>query len=228
MAQTLISSNLVHKIRQPAESGTHKHPALILLHGMGTSEDDLLGIADYLPTSLFIVSARAPFKIGSGSGGYTWYDVSDIGKDIGLPHPQQFEESHSRLLHFILDVKKHYPVDDRRMFLFGFSMGSVIALAVSLTHPEIIRGVVSHSGYIRENNSLEFALDRLRSLSVFIAHGVDDPVIPIRLARRAREILGKTDVDLTYGEYPIAHTICEQSLGDIADWFDGALGVPSD
>ena len=122
MPQRLISSNLVHKIRPPAESGTHSHPALILLHGMGTSEDDLLEIADYLPSSLFIVSARAPFEIASGSGGYTWYDVSDIGKDIGLPHPQQFEESHSRLVQFILDVKKHYPVNSRRMFLFGFSI----------------------------------------------------------------------------------------------------------
>jgi phospholipase/carboxylesterase len=226
MTPKLISSTLVHKIRPPAEAATRLHPALIMMHGMATNENDLLGLADYLDPRFFIASVRAPFRCGEAPGSYTWYDVHAIGKDTGLPHPQQFEESYSRLVQFILDVKQHYPVDGRRVFLLGFSMGSVLSLTLSLTKPEIIRGIVAHSGYIRENTTLKFAWNRLQALSVFLAHGVDDPVIPVRLARRAQDLLSKTNADLTYKEYPIPHTISEQSLHDLSSWLEKKISVP--
>jgi phospholipase/carboxylesterase len=224
MTLPVISSTLVHKIRQPGGVNTGSHPVLILLHGRGTNEDDLLGLADYLDPRFFVVSVRAPFKFEQGFGGYTWYDV----QDIGVPNPGQFSESYERLTRFILDVKKNYPIDPRRIFMLGFSMGSIMSLALSLTKPELIRGVVSHSGYIPENTSLEFAWDRLQDLSLFVAHGVDDPVIPVRLGRRAHDLLSKTQADLTYKEYPIPHTMSEQSVSDLADWLQKKLAVPED
>lgn len=226
MPSETIKSTLVHKIRQPLQTSSGTYPTLILLHGMGTSENDILGIADYVDPRFFIISVRAPYKHKEGIGGYTWYDVREIGKDIGLPNPQQFEESCHRLEQFILDLKRHYPVDGRRVFLLGFSMGSVISLVLSLTKPKMIRGVVAHSGYIREDTNFEFAWDRLQSLSVFMAHGTDDPVIPIHLARRAQELLKNSNADLTYREYPIAHTISEQSLHDISGWLEEKLSLP--
>jgi phospholipase/carboxylesterase len=224
MNQTLISSTLVHKIRQPQATIDQKHPALILLHGRGTNEDDLLGIVDYLDPRFFILSVRAPFRFDSGFGGYTWYDV----KDIGTPHPQQFEESYNRLVRFVDDVKRGYAVDSRRVFLLGFSMGSIMSLALSLTHPEMVRGVVAHSGYIPENTNLQFVWDRLQQLALFVAHGVDDTVIPISFARRSHDLLLKTAADLTYKEYPIPHTISEESLSDLSLWLQKKLDVPPD
>jgi phospholipase/carboxylesterase len=224
MMPAIISSTLVHKIRQPGGSKTRNHPALMLLHGRGTNEDDLLELADYLDPRFFLVSVRAPFRYEEGSGGYTWYDV----QDVGIPHAAQFEESYNRLAQFVLDVNQNYPVDPRRMFMLGFSMGSIMSLALSLTKPELIRGVVAHSGYIPESTSLQFAWDRLQYLSLFIAHGVDDPVIPVRLGRRAHDLLSKTQADLTYKEYPIAHSMSEQSVSDLADWLQKKLAVPED
>jgi len=197
---------------------------LILLHGRGTNEDDLLGLADYLDPRLFLISVRAPFEFEQGFGGYTWYDV----QDVGIPDPKQFEESYNRLVRFVLDVKQNYPVDPRRVFLLGLSMGSIMSLALSLTRPELIRGVVAHSGYIPENTPLQFAWDRLRDLSLFIAHGVDDPVIPVHLGRRAHDLLSKTQADLTYKEYPIPHSMSEESVADLADWLQKKLAVPED
>jgi phospholipase/carboxylesterase len=224
MSPALISSTLVHKIRQPAANGDLKHPALILLHGRGANEDDLLGIVDYLDPRLFIISVRAPFKFDSGFGGYTWYDV----KDIGTPHPQQFDESYSRLVRFVDDVKRGYAVDPRRVFLLGFSMGSIMSFALSLTHPETVRGVIAHSGYIPENTNLKFVWDRLQQLSLFVAHGIDDSVIPISFARRTHDLLSGTAADLTYKEYPIPHSISEESLADVSSWLQKKLDVPAD
>ncbi len=224
MNPTLISSTLVHKVRQPVTTPGQKHPALILLHGRGTNEDDLLGLVDYLDPRLFIISARAPFRFESGSGAYTWYKV----KDIGTPHPQQFEESYNRLVGFVDDVKRGYAVDSRRVFLLGFSMGSIMSFALSLTRPEMFRGVIAHSGYIPENTTLSFAWDRLQQLSLFVAHGVDDPIIPIDLARRSHDLLLKTAADLMYKKYPIPHTISEESLSDLSVWLQKKLDVPPD
>ncbi len=224
MGATLISSTLVHKIRQPLSRADQKQPALILLHGRGTNEDDLLGLVEYFDPRFFIISVRAPFRFDAGFGGYTWYDV----KDIGTPHPQQFEESYNRLVRFVEDVQRGYPVDSRRIFLLGFSMGSIMSFALSLTHPEMVRGVVAHSGYIPENADLQFKWDRLQHTSFFIAHGVDDPVIPISFARRSHDLLSKTSADLTYREYPIPHSISEESLSDLSVWLQKILAVPAD
>ena len=221
MTPPVIPSTLVHKIRQPGGATAGVHPVLILLHGRGTNEDDLLELADYLDPRFFVVSVRAPFSFEQGPGGYTWYDV----QDVGIPHPKQFEESYNRLARFVLDVNQNYPVDPQRVFLLGFSMGSIMSLALSLTKPELIRGVVAHSGYIPENTSLQFAWDRLQNLSLFIAHGVNDSVIPVHFGRRAQSLLSKTQADLTYKEYPIPHSMSEQSVSDLAEWLREKLAI---
>jgi phospholipase/carboxylesterase len=219
-----ISTTLVHKVRPPATSGTTKAPALILLHGRGTNEDDLLGLADFLDPRFFIVSARAPYRFEDGASGYTWFGL----KEIGSPDPQQFEESYRFLMQFIEDVKTGYPVDPDRVFLLGFSMGSIMSYAVALTKPDLVRGIVAHSGYIPEHASLQFSWTQLASLSVFVAHGLHDPIIPIQKARRTRELLLQTGADLTYKEYPIGHTISEESLSDLSQWLEKKLDVPAD
>jgi phospholipase/carboxylesterase len=219
-----ISTTLVHKVRPPATSASTKSPVIILLHGRGTNEDDLLGLAEYLDPRFFVVSARAPYRFSEDGGSYTWFGLQEVGK----PDQQQFNEAYGFLLRFIEDVKTGYPVDPTNVYLLGFSMGSIMSFAVGLTKPAAVRGIVAHSGYIPETVSLQFAWRDLASLSFFIAHGVHDPVIPIEKARRAHELLSKTNVDLTYKEYPIPHTISEASLADLSQWLQKRLDVPAD
>jgi phospholipase/carboxylesterase len=197
---------------------------IILLHGRGTNEDDLLGLTDYLDPRFFVVSARAPYAFDDGGGSYTWFGLQEVGK----PDPEQFNEAFGFLLRFIEDVKAGYPVDPTNVFLFGFSMGSIMSFAVGLTRPSAVRGIVAHSGYIPETVSLQIAWRDLASLSFFVAHGVHDPVIPIEKARRTHELLLKTHADLTYKEYPIPHTISEESLADLSRWLQKKLDVPAD
>ena len=224
MSQSIISTTLIHKVRPPDGSSAGKAPLLIFLHGRGTNEDDLLGLADYLDPRFFIVSARAPFPFQQAPGSHTWYEVHEIG----TPHPEQFAESYSRLRQFVHDMQTGYPVDPKNTFLFGFSMGSIMSFALGLTVPGVVRGIVAHSGYIPENAGLTFAWKSLQNLSVFIAHGSEDPVIPIEHGRRANELLSATAADVTYREYPILHTISEESLNDVSDWLQKRLDVRRD
>lgn len=214
-------SSLFHKIVQPGVANPGPHPAVILLHGRGTNENDLLGLASYLDPRFFIASVRAPFAFPYG--GHTWYDIVEVG----TPDENQFRESYQRLIQCILDIRQAYPLDPERLFLLGFSMGSVMSFAVSLTRPDLIRGIVAHSGYVPEHIAQQFQLTSLGNLSVFIGHGTQDPVIPVTFARRAKEFLAPTQANLTYKEYPIPHTISEESLADFSLWLQRRLDPAS-
>jgi len=208
-----IESALFHRVVPPLEDSPGPHPALFLLHGRGADEQDLLGLAPALNPHLLLLAVRAPFPFML-SGGYTWYDV----QTIGTPHPKMFAESYDRLLRFLDDALAAYPIDRSRVLLFGFSMGAVMSCAIALTRPELIRGVVAHSGYIPEETSLRFRWNDLADTAFLIAHGTDDPIISVDYARRARELLSSSSARALVREYPIGHTISEESLADCVSW----------
>jgi phospholipase/carboxylesterase len=207
-----VPSSLVHKIAPVSPDGKGPHPALILLHGRGANEDDLLGLTPYFDPRFLVIAARAPLEFPYG--GCTWYETLTVG----TPEPSQFAESYARLIQFIDDVRRHYPVDPDRLFLLGFSMGAVMAYACALTRPESVHSIVAHSGYIPEDTPLVFQWNKLRGKGFFVAHGESDPVIGASFARRAKELLADTEADLEYREYPIPHTMSEESVGDLSSW----------
>jgi phospholipase/carboxylesterase len=94
----------------------------------------------------------------------------------------------------------------------------MMSLTLALTHPEQICGVVAHSGYLPEHTPLEYCWDSLGHTSFFIAHGTQDPVVPVAMARRTAELLKPTGAPLTYREYSIPHTISDESLDEINQW----------
>jgi len=207
-----INSTLVHKVAPFDGKSKEPSPCVILLHGRGANEDDLLGLTPYLNPHFLVIAARAPFSFSYG--GQTWYDI--LGS--GTPHPDQFKESYERLQQFVEDVREHYPVDHRNLFLLGFSMGTVMSYAYSLTHPDKVNGVVAHSGYIPEDTPLTFQWEKLDGKGFLLAHGTQDPVIGVEFSRRARELLSKTKANVTYKEYAFPHTMSEESVNDFSQW----------
>jgi phospholipase/carboxylesterase len=165
-----------------------------------------------------VISVRAPYPF-QYSEGYTWYDFNEIG----TPDPTMFRSSYQHLTTFLEDILNGYPVDRNRLFLFGFSMGTMMAFAIALTKPGLIRGVVGNSGYIPERAGLDFTWSEVSGTSFFVAHGTHDPVIPVEMARRTHELLKKTNAPLTYHEYPMGHEISQESLDDAVTWLDTML-----
>ena len=214
-----IKTTLIHKVVEPQRKISDKHPTLILLHGRGANEDDLLGLAEYLDERLLIISVRAPFSFSFG-GGYTWYEILDVGK----PEPKMFDESYAKLLQFFDDVKKNYPVDPRRVYFGGFSMGTIMSYSIALTHPDAVAGVAANSGLITEGTSLQYQWQAIKGKPFFVAHGKYDPIIPVSFAQRAKELLEKAHAHVTYREYDMQHQIGEESLNDWMKWMTDQLG----
>lgn len=213
-----VPSSLHHKILPPRLKSPGKPPCLILIHGLGANEDDLLGLSEYLDERLFIISVRAPFDF-TFSGGYSWYDILELGR----PEPKMFAESYSKLLTFIDDVRKNYPVDPAKIFLCGFSMGTMMSYAVALTRPAEIAGVIANSGYIPEETDLKFDWPGVKGKPFFVAHGTYDPTIPVMFSRRAKALLQEARASVWYKEYDMGHQINEESLNDLNHWLSRYL-----
>jgi phospholipase/carboxylesterase len=211
-----VSTTLFHRVLPPGNPGLSEHPTLILLHGRGANEEDLIGLLPVLDSRLLVLSVRAPFPFSSG---YTWYDIGTIG----APEPAMFKDAYDMLSRFVDDALAGYPIDREKVFLFGFSMGAVMSFALSLTRPDLFRGVVAHSGYVPEETHLVYRWQNLTERQFFIAHGIHDPVIAVDFARRAEQLFKGSDAHCTVREYPIAHQISDESIGDIAHWLDRLL-----
>lgn len=213
-----IPTTLEHRVLHPEGSRESTHPTMVMLHGRGADEEDLIGLAEEYDPRLLVLSVRAPYPFTYGNG-YTWYDVGAVG----TPDPAMFGQSYDMLSRFVDDALLSYPVDPSRVFLLGFSMGTVMAYALSLTRPALFRGIVAQSGYVPEGTHLSFRWRELGNLAYFVAHGTEDPVIPIDFARRTKRLFEQSNARVEYREYEMGHQISQESIRDSASFLKGLI-----
>jgi phospholipase/carboxylesterase len=211
------SLGLLHVTRAPRATGNGPHPGLLLLHGRGADEKDLLGVADELDPRLFVVSVRAPLRLGPG---YAWYNLLDIGN----PELASFQASLDALTQFVDELPLVYPIDRTRIYPLGFSQGAVMASSLLLAHPKKSAGTIILSGYLPLDAGIAVNEKEYAGRKVFVAHGTLDPVIPVVSARLTRDFLTRVNAALTYREYTIPHYIGPQELIDVSAWLGGVLG----
>jgi phospholipase/carboxylesterase len=117
---------LIYQKIEPRKKIEGGNPVLLLLHGRGTDENDLLGLAPYVDERFLIVSARAPFQFQWGPG-YAWYDI----EQVGAPDAEKFPVSRDSIVILIDEIFRDNEVNDKKLYLLGFSMGAVMASAVA-------------------------------------------------------------------------------------------------
>lgn len=204
-------------MRKPAGDAKHS-PLVILLHGYGSNEADLFGLAEKFPPEFLVISARAPHTLSLGQ--YAWFALNySFGTTV---HDKlQAEESRLLLKRFIDQVSKEFEVDTARIFIIGFSQGAIMSYSVALTFPALVRGIGALSGRILEEIKTIVSVESregMSKLQVFVAHGAIDKVLPIQHAREAKEYLSKLDVSLTYNEYETPHVISSEEVRALIDW----------
>jgi phospholipase/carboxylesterase len=213
--------SLTHLVRQPQTSSDGKPPLLLLLHGIGSNENDLFSFASDLDNRFLVVSARAPFLMMPGM--YAWFNIEFTPEGI-IPDLDQAEESRRLVVAFIDEVVDSYGADPHQVYLMGFSQGAMMSLSVALARPDKVARVVAMSGRLPQR-VLDHAAstDALRRLAVFISHGIYDEVIPVSNGRDCRDELEKLSIPLTYCEYPMAHQVSAECLRDITLWLADSL-----
>jgi phospholipase/carboxylesterase len=191
---------------------------LILHHGRGADEHDLLGLADVLDPDrrLHIVTPRAPLAIG---GGYHWYVVPRVG----YPDPDTFHAAYRKLAVFHDELWERTGIPPQNTVLGGFSMGSVMSYSLGLAgdRPKTA-GILAFSGFIPTVAGWEPDLGSRPDLPVFIAHGRRDPVMDVEFARGARTLLRAGGLPVDYHESDAAHHIDPAHVPAAIQWLADA------
>jgi len=214
--------SLTHLVRQPAVPSQGLPPLLLLLHGLGSNEEDLMGLAPALDPRFLIVSARAPITMERGS--YAWFNIQFTATGI-VTSPKEVEASRVILLKFVDELVDAYHADPKRVYLMGFSQGCIMSLAAVLTQPKKFAGVVGMSGRMPELEAKFAPAEDLKGMPLIVVHGTGDQVLPIANGRAIRDKFRTLPVNLTYHEYPMAHSVSPESLAEIAKWLKARLAA---
>jgi len=195
---------------------------LVLHHGRGADEHDLLGLADVLDPRqrLHVVTPGGPLVL-PGWPGRHWYVVPRVG----FPDKDTFAAAYSALTDFHDELFERTGVGPERTVLGGFSMGSVMSYALGLgADRPAPAGLLIFSGFIPSVEGWQPSLTDRQGLPVFIAHGRRDPVMDVQFARTAREQLEQGGLRVDYHESDAAHHIDPAHVGPAVEWVDGVLG----
>jgi phospholipase/carboxylesterase len=200
----MIDADLVQWTR-PAEerAGT---PLLVTMHGVGSDERDLLGLAPALPAAWTMASLRAPMPWGQG---FSWYPLGTPGS----PALEPVDAAVAEVLAWVDSVAADHP----RIGLLGFSQGGSMALQLLRARPAAFAFAVSLSGFVVPGvtDSRDEAVAAVRP-RVFLGHGDLDPVIPGEATARTQAwaATNTTVTDRTYEGLP--HAVSAAELADVA------------
>jgi len=194
---------------------------LVLHHGRGTDERDLLGLADHLDPGqrLRVVTPRAPLTL-EGSPGYHWYLVPRVG----YPDPQTFFAARAALAELHDRLWEETGIGPERTVLGGFSMGAVMSYAMGLgADRPAVAGILPFSGFVPTVEGWEPSFADRQRTRAFIAHGRRDPIIEVGFGQRARDLLETGGLEVTYRESDIGHQIDPAHLVEAVGWLGETL-----
>lgn len=203
---------------------------VIWLHGLGADGNDFVPLVPALQipkqTPVRFIFPHAPVRPITINGNLAmrgWYDITqqDFAHDqdrIGI------EQSATILREIIEQENRRQP--SQNIFLAGFSQGGAMALHIGLRHPQPLAGIIALSAYL----PLASSLDAERAAAnhhtpIFIAHGQDDPIIPIHLAHTSKQQLQQAGYSVYWHAYPMQHTVAPQEIADIADFLKTHMPV---
>jgi phospholipase/carboxylesterase len=211
-------ASLVYKERPAAAEATG---LLVLHHGRGADEVDLLGLADVLDPQrrLHVVTPRGPLTL-PGWPGYHWYTVPQVG----YPDPDTFWAAFNALAEFHDELWERTGLTPERTVLGGFSMGSVMSYSLGLpANRPAPAGILAFSGFIPTVDGWQPSLADRQSLRVLIAHGRSDPIMDVNFARQARELLEAGGLPVEYHESDAAHHIDPAHVPAAVEWLGATL-----
>lgn len=180
-------------------------PLLVLLHGFGSNENDLVGLAPYLPDAFAVASLPAPLPLGPGQR--AWFPITTPGR----PDASTVDAAADAVLAW-LDAA--HP--DRAVSLLGFSQGGALVTQLFRRAPRrFVAGVVL-AGFSLDTVTPGDAELAERRPPVFYGRGTVDRVIAPDATRRTVEWL-PAHSELTMRVYPdLAHAISPTELDDVS------------
>lgn len=208
------------------ETGANPLGSVIWLHGLGADGHDFesivpqLGLPSTLP--LRFIFPHAPERAITINGGMVmrgWYDIVDLDDLDRRADAQGVTQSAEIVTGLIANEVEQHGISEAKIVLAGFSQGGVIALHTGLRHPARLAGIMALSTYLTMADQLEAdASPANRDLPIFMAHGTHDPVIPVALAEKSRDVLSGLGWKPEWESYPMPHAVHPEEIKKIGEW----------
>jgi len=201
----------VHRF-EPAPPGT-SDGTLLLLHGTGGNENDLLPVGRTLAPHAALLSPR---------GRVLEHGMPRFFRRLaeGVLDQEDLVARSHELAGFVAESAKRYGFDAARVVAAGYSNGANIAAAMMLLRPEILAGAI----LLRPMVPLEkIPPADLRGRRVLVAAGKGDTIVPAEQSSRLAKILGDAGAEVTLQWSPGGHTLDRADLAAAAAWWKPLL-----
>ena len=198
--------------------------SVICLHGLGADGHDLASMVTELALpehhGLRFVLPHAPHRPVTINNGFVmraWYDI--VASDLVQREDRSGIDVSECLLRNLIEHEIDSGIPARRIVLAGFSQGGAIALHTGLRYPQRLAGILALSTYLPLMGRLPAEAHPANAgLPVMMAHGTQDPIVPMGNALASRSALEDMAYEVTWHAYPMGHAICAEELQDINNW----------
>jgi phospholipase/carboxylesterase len=203
---------MIYELRRPAQVDPDKmYPALFLIHGIGSNEQNMLSLVDGLEEQFYIFSIRGQLPQPPG---YAFFTIQGYGN----PHREVFDQGVRKLTSFIEYASEQYPVDKSRLYLLGFSQGAILSMTLGLTLGNRIKGIIALSGYIPKFVKEEYNIKPVKELSLFISHGDMDNVLPYEWGVENNKYFQELGAKVSFHTYREGHAVSLENQRDYMKW----------
>ena len=205
-------------------TGANPKGSIIWMHGLGADCWDFVSIVkelalpDDLPLRfIFPQAPTRPITINNGQVMPGWYDIS-MAELHRKPDEAGVRQSQAAIEQLIArEIERGIPAD--KIILAGFSQGGAIALQTGLRCREALGGIMALSTYLTLDDSLAAeATIANANIPILMAHGTQDPLIPLSLAVASRTKMEARGYKVEWREYPMPHSLCMEEVEDIGAW----------
>lgn len=196
-------------------------PCVVLLHGLGSHEGDLMTIGRQMDERVQVIAFRAPQVYSYG--GHAWFDVK-VEEGALAWNAAQALESREMLEEELRSLPERYGSDPNRLMLCGFSQGTMMCAGLALHNPKIASSMLLLSGallveFVPEPNEM-----LLKGLPVMTQHGKYDEILSIDRGRELATTLAEFGAAVEAHEYTMGHEVSLHSMVDshrwISTWLD--------
>lgn len=202
---------------------------VIWLHGLGADGHDFVNVIPNLGLSknhgirfIFPHAPKQPVTINGGLVMPAWYDIAAI--DLDSAQDEVGLKKSEMALRGLLHQQTEQGIYSDRIVLMGFSQGGALALHTALRLDKPLAGVGVLSSYLPLHQQVEEEqCVENDTISIFMAHGFMDPVVPYWIGQKSFAMLEKLGYEPTWHAYAMPHTVCLQELSDIGQWLRSVL-----
>lgn len=205
------------------DTGSDPTASVIWLHGLGADATDFeplvpqLLLPANLPTRFILPDA--PFRSITINGGYMMRGWYDIYEDISPEAPQDEDAilESVNIVNMLVEHELERGIPADRIVLAGFSQGGAVVLYAGLTATQQLGGILALSTYLPLMQHFEDNSEK-QVPPIFMAHGEQDPVIPLEFAQRSKEKLAKLGAQIDWNTYQMPHSVHPEEVMAIREW----------